>query len=109
MKTQLELRIAEQHSQIVYLQRRIKEIVEESDAIPQLPTKKPEGAGLLNTALKKELEMLGNEVITIRELIRKEERKETALINQKLSSFDEFKLKVLEELVLWDKKTAELA
>ena len=109
IRTQLEQRIAEQHSQIVYLQRRIKEIVEEAATGPELPSQKPEGAGLINHALKKELLALGNEVILIRELIRKEERKDTALINQKLSAFDEFKLKVLEELIVWDKKTAELA
>ena len=31
------------------------------------------------------------------------------MVNQKMSKFDEFRLSVLDQLILWDEKTAELA
>ena len=31
------------------------------------------------------------------------------MVNQKVSKFDEFRLSVLDQLILWDEKTAELA
>ena len=31
------------------------------------------------------------------------------MVNQKLSKFDEFRLQVLDQLILWDEKTVELA
>ena len=31
------------------------------------------------------------------------------MINLKMSTYDEFRLRVLDELILWDKKSAELA
>ena len=59
--------------------------------------------------LKKELNTLGIEVIGIREVLRQEQQKESSLLNAKLSTFDEFKLKVLDELIVWNKKSSELA
>jgi len=56
----------------------------------------------MNAVLKKELETLGNEVIVIRDMLRNETKKDTAMINQRLSVFDEFRLKVIDELINWD-------
>ena len=58
---------------------------------------------------KKELDKLAQELIAVRETIRDEGGRESALVNQKLSKFDEFRLNVLDQLILWDEKTAELA
>ena len=58
---------------------------------------------------KKELDKLAQELIAVRETIRDEGGREGALVNQKLSKFDEFRLNVLDQLILWDEKTAELA
>ena len=52
---------------------------------------------------------MAKEVIGVRETIREEGAREGALINQKLSKFDEFKLNMLDQLILWDEKSAELA
>lgn len=65
--------------------------------------------GVLLTTVKKELDKLAKEVIAVREAIRDESSREGALVNQKLSKFDEFRLNVLDQLILWDEKTAELA
>ena len=59
--------------------------------------------------MKKELDKLAKEVIGVRETIRDESTREVALVNQKLTKFDEFRLNVLDQLILWDEKTAELA
>ena len=61
------------------------------------------------TTCKKELDKLAKEVIAVRDAIRDEGGREQALVNQKLSKFDEFRLNVLDQLILWDEKTAELA
>ena len=52
---------------------------------------------------------MANEVISVREAIREELGRENAMVNQKLSKFDEFRLQVLDQLILWDEKTVELA
>ena len=48
------------------------------------------------TTCKKELDKLAKEVIAVRNAIRDEGGRETALVNQKLSKFDEFRLNVLD-------------
>ncbi len=110
-------------NQIKYLQSRIKEIVEETENSPIASTK-----DLLNTAstkslhnlkhgsknmplllsVKKELDNMCTEVLAIREHLRNEGKREDAMINNKMSKFDEFKLSVLDQLLIWDEKTAEL-
>ena len=59
--------------------------------------------------VKNELENMCKEVLEIRECLREEGDRGDALINQKVTRFDEFKLQVLDQLILWDEKTAELA
>ena len=49
------------------------------------------------------------EVLDVREALRDEGSRGDALINQKMTKFDEFRLSVLDQLLLWDEKTAELA
>jgi len=62
----------------------------------------------LLVSVKKELESMCSEVLAIRETLRSEGKREDTLVNQKMSKFDEFKLSVLDQLILWDEKTAEL-
>lgn len=45
----------------------------------------------------------------MREALRNEGLRSDAMVNQKISKFDEFRLSVLDQLILWDEKTAELA
>ena len=59
--------------------------------------------------VKKELDVLCEEILAIRETLRDDSAREDALVNQRVSDFDEFKLKVIDQLILWDEKTAELA
>ncbi len=46
--------------------------------------------------VKKELDGLSEEVLAIRHTIREDKGREDALVNQRLSDFDEFKLKVID-------------
>ena len=62
----------------------------------------------LLVSVKKELENMCTEVLAIREHLRNEGKREDAMINNKMSKFDEFKLSVLDQLLIWDEKTAEL-
>ena len=50
-----------------------------------------------------------HEVMALREALRDEGNRGEALVNQRMSKFDEFRLSVLDQLILWDEKTAELA
>jgi type VI protein secretion system component VasK len=99
------LKIAEQTGHIQYLQRRIKEIVDETQDKEEF--RRPDE--LTSAAIKKELDTLGTEVIAIRDVLRAEQRKEGAMVNIKVSTYDEFRLRVLDELIIWDIKSAELA
>lgn len=49
------------------------------------------------------------EVLELREALREEGNRGDAIVNKKMSKFDEFRLSVLDQLLLWDEKTAELA
>lgn len=49
------------------------------------------------------------EVLQVRETLREEGSRGDVMVNQKASKFDEFRLSVLDQLILWDEKTAELA
>ena len=59
--------------------------------------------------MKNELEKMCSEVLALRETLREEGARGDAMVNQKMSKFDEFRLSVLDQLILWDEKTAELA
>ena len=59
--------------------------------------------------IKRELNDMCSEVLGLREALRKEGLRSDAMINQKMSKFDEFRLSVLDQLIIWDEKTAELA
>lgn len=76
----------------------MKEIAEETAQLqnPKSLNKKTDDLGLLSTVLKKEIELLGKEVIAIRETLRMEQTRENTMLNQKLSLFDEFKLNFLD-------------
>ena len=105
-------------NQIKYLQHRIKEVVEETAqqesqtdlrvGITSGARKQQRDSSLLVT-VKKELESMCKEVMELREALRGEAKREDALVNQKMSKFDEFRLSVLDQLIVWDDKTAELA
>ena len=74
--------------------------------------KKAVTAGIGNSMMltvKKELDGLSQEVLAIRDELRTELNRDDALINERLTYFDEFKLQVLDQLIMWDEKTAELA
>ena len=45
----------------------------------------------------------------MRETLRDQSERNDVLVNQKTSKLDEFRLSVLEHLISWDEKTAELA
>jgi hypothetical protein len=47
-------------------------------------------------AVKNELEGISTEIIALRETLRGESAREDALVNQKLSRFDEFRLHVID-------------
>ena len=117
-------------SQIKYLQTRIKEIVEETNhdetprsiktelndtstrkglSVSTSAKKNATGGRSYMQTVKSELEGMCAEVIALREALRDEGNRENAMINQKMSKFDEFRLSVLDQLILWDEKTAELA
>ena len=106
------------------MQNRIKEIVDETQNSPDQSThdlssgKKQHSAQSLIkagkdrsilSAVKNELEAMCNEVLGVREALRYEGSRKDTLLNQKMTKFDEFKLQVLDQLILWDEKTAELA
>jgi hypothetical protein len=59
--------------------------------------------------VKKELSGMCQEVLGLREALRDEGSRSDAMVNQKLSKFEEFRLSVIDQLILWDEKTAELA
>ena len=59
--------------------------------------------------IKRELNDMCSEALGLREALRKEGLRSDAMINQKMSKFDEFRLSVLDQLIIWDEKTAELA
>ena len=63
----------------------------------------------LLTTVKQELEGMCHEVVSLRETLREEGKRGDAMVNQKMSKFDEFRLSVIDQLILWDEKTAELA
>ena len=73
-------------------------------------TNKPkDGNQSLLVTVKNELESMCREVLELREALRDEGSRGDAIVNQKMSKFDEFRLSVLDQLILWDEKTAELA
>ena len=104
-------------SQISYLQKRIKEVVEETNqanSMTSVESIKDYAKGKLASngvilAMKLDLEQLSAEVVKVRNTIRDEGAKEKALVNQGCNQFDLFKLQVLDQIILWDEKTAELA
>ena len=59
--------------------------------------------------LKAELNTMSEEVMSVREALREQGIRKDSMINQKMNKFEEFKLSVLDQLLLWDEKTAELA
>jgi len=59
--------------------------------------------------VKKELSGMCQEVLALREALRDEGSRSDAMVNQKMSKFEEFRLSVIDQLILWDEKTAELA
>ena len=59
--------------------------------------------------LRKDIELATNEVVGIREVLRCKGNDADALVNQKISEFDEFRLLVLDNLITWDEKSSELA
>jgi len=69
---------------------------------------KKSGQSLL-LSVKKELDSMCQEVMSLRESLRAEGARGDAMVNQKMTKFDEFRLSVLDQLILWDEKTAELA
>lgn len=121
LKKQVDLVEGNAKNQINYLQNRIREIVEETqestnrfDQSTGIATKSTQqllkgGNPSLIITLRKELESLGQEVLALRETLRNESERSDAMVNQKLVKFDEFRLSVLDQVILWDEKTAELA
>ena len=57
----------------------------------------------------KELDNVAGEILAIREAIREKSQQDDAMVNLKMSKFDEFRLHVIDQLIIWDEKTAELA
>ena len=99
-------------NQIGYLQKRIKEVAEETRSDGTCDSHrngKQNESGAMLMVCKKELDNMAKEVLAVRETIRNDSDRENALANQQLSKFDEFRLNVLDQLILWDEKTAELA
>ena len=62
-----------------------------------------------SVVVRTELDDMSGEILALREIMREEASRDDARVNQKLSKFDEFRLTVLEQLIAWDEKTAELA
>ena len=91
------------------MQTRIKEIVEETQDSPRnsksnlaevsskkgLAWKPNDGQSYLHT-VKNELENMCSEVLVLRETLRDEGARGDAMVNQKMSKFDEFRLSVLD-------------
>ena len=79
------------------MKRRIKEIAEETQCESgRAIGRKHAEAGAIASVCKKELDNLAKEVIAVRETIREEIGRDDAMVNQKLSKFDEFRLQVLD-------------
>jgi hypothetical protein len=45
---------------------------------------------------------VAGEILAIREAIREEGNREEAIVNLKMSKFDEFRLHVIDQLIVWD-------
>lgn len=113
MKKQVDLVEESAKNQIKYLQIRIKEIVEETGENQSVSLKR--GGNTVSkkmsllTTIKNELESMSKEVLSMRDALRTEGNRRDSLVNQKMNKFEEFRLSVIDQLVLWDEKTAELS
>jgi hypothetical protein len=109
----IELNQEKQENQIRYLKQHLKNVVDEfaksQDSGDFIKIGNFEWTSAFKETMRKDIDASTNEILGIREVIRNKAHECDALVNQKISEFDEFRLLVLDNLITWDEKSAELA